>query len=130
MISAEHRTFDLNHGINTSGISNGHRIALDHQRKCLNRAKQFFAAPPMYLFPRPKGLTLSPIGGDASSTPALVSLNKKNGSITVIGKGPGDGIVLRSSAVMDGRLGGDWAPTPISPITGTQVLFLSNLKGI
>ncbi len=36
----------------------------------------------------------------------------------------GDGTVLRSSALMDERLGGTWSPTLISPITWRQVLFL------
>ncbi|MCH8127608.1 hypothetical protein IIC38_16870 [candidate division KSB1 bacterium] len=32
--------------------------------------------------------------------------------------------ILRSSALMDERLGGTWSPTLISPITWRQVLFL------
>lgn len=100
------------------------RIALDHQRKCLNRAKQFTAALDVPASP-PEGLTLSLIAGDASSTPAVVSLNTSNGGINVIEKGPGDGIVLRSSALMDERLGGDWSPTLVSPIKWTQVIFVS-----
>ncbi|MCK5552114.1 MAG: hypothetical protein KAJ09_03140, partial [Deltaproteobacteria bacterium] len=99
------------------------RIALDHQRKCLERARQFVAALDMPALP-PKGLSLSLIAGDAASTPAAVSLNRSNGAIEVIEGGPGDGIVLRTSALMDERVGGDWSPTLVSPIAWKQVLFL------
>jgi hypothetical protein len=72
----------------------------------------------------PKGLSLSLIAGDASSTPVVVSLNRSNGDLKVIERGPGDGIVLRTSALMDERVGGDWSPTLVSPIAWKQVLFL------
>ena len=99
------------------------RIALDHQRKCLNRARQFTAALDVPASP-PGGLFLSLIAGDALPTPAVVSVNMSNGAIKVMEKSPGDGTVLRSSALMDERLGGDWSPTLVSPIKWTQVLFL------
>ncbi len=99
------------------------RIALGHQRKCLNRARQFTAALDVPASP-PRGLILSLIAGDALPTPAVLSVNMTNGAIKVIEKGPGDGTVLRSSALMDERLGGDWLPTLVSPIKWTQVLFL------
>lgn len=100
------------------------RIALDHQRKCLKRAKQFTAALDATASP-PEGLMLSLMAGDALSTPAVASLNMSDGAIKVVEKGPGDGIVLRSSALMDERLTGDWSPILVSPIKWAQVLFLS-----
>jgi len=99
------------------------RIALDHQWKCLKRAKQFASALDVPAS-SPEGLTLSLIAGDALSTPAVVSVNRSNGEIELIERGPGDGIVLRSSALMDERVAGDWSPTLVSPIGWTQVLFL------
>ena len=37
---------------------------------------------------------------------------------------PGDGTVLRSSALMDERVGRSWKPQLVSPIHWTQVFFL------
>ena len=108
---------------NTEGPAHRRRIALDHQRKCLLRARQFAAALDAPASP-PEGLTLSLIAGDALSTPAVISLNMNSGAIEVIEEGPGDGLVLRSSALMDERVGGDWSPTLVSPIEWTQVIFL------
>jgi hypothetical protein len=108
---------------NTENPKDRRRIALDHQRKCLERARQFTTALDMPASP-PKGLSLSLIAGDASSTPVVVSLNRSNGDLKVIERGPGDGIVLRTSALMDERVSGDWSPTLVSPIAWKQVLFL------
>ena len=99
------------------------RIALDHQRKCLTRAKLFHAALDMPASP-PDGLTLHLIAGDALPTPAVVSVNMSRGEIRMIEEQPGDGTVLRSSALMDERLSGAWSPTLLSPIRWDQVLFL------
>jgi len=99
------------------------RIALDHQRKCLTRAKLFHAALDMPASP-PDGLTLHLIAGDALPTPAVVSVNMSRGEIRIIEEQPGDGTVLRSSALMDERLSGTWSPTLLSPIRWDQVLFL------
>jgi hypothetical protein len=100
-----------------------YRIALDHQRKCLTRARRFQAALDIPSSP-PDGLTLHLIAGDALPTPAVVSVNMRNGKIGIFREGPGDGTVLRSSALMDERLIGAWSPTLVSPITWDQVLFL------
>jgi hypothetical protein len=99
------------------------RIALDHQRKCLTRARRFHAALDMPASP-PDGLTLHLIAGDALPTPAVVSVNMTNGEMGIMQEGPGDGTVLRSSALMDERLSGAWSPTLVSPIKWDQVLFL------
>ena len=41
----------------------------------------------------------------------------------MIGYGAGDGSVLRSSALMDERLAGDWGPVLVSPVDWSRVLF-------
>jgi len=46
------------------------------------------------------------------------------GEVRMIEEQPGDGTVLRSSALMDERLGRAWSPTLLSPIRWDQVLFL------
>jgi len=99
------------------------RIALDHQRKCLKQARQFTAALDVPATP-PDSLNLFLIAGDALSTTAVISVDRSNGKIKVIKKGAGDGTVLRSSALMDERLSGEWAPALVSPIKWTQVLFV------
>ena len=103
--------------------SDRRRIALDHQRKCLTRARRFQAALDLPSSP-PDGLTFRLIAGDALPTPAVASVDMTRREMKVTGEGPGDGTVLRSSALMDERLGAAWSPALVSPITWDQVLFL------
>ena len=46
------------------------------------------------------------------------------GKLEVIERAPGDGSVLRSSALMDERVAGDWTATLVTPIDWTYVTFL------
>jgi hypothetical protein len=103
-------------------------VALDHQRKSLDRARQFAAAidrPGQ----RPPGLDLMLVAGDAVDTPTVVAVDRSSGRLEVLETGPGDGTVLRSSALMDERVGGTWEPTLQSPIgwTDTLMLFTNHL---
>ncbi len=99
------------------------RIAFDHQRKCLNRAKQFFKALDAPVAP-PQNLALFLVAGDALPTSSRVAVALTNGKIEIIEKGLGDGTVLRSSALMDERLAGTWSAKLKSPIDWSQVLFV------
>ncbi len=99
------------------------RIALDHQRKCLNRAKRFWEALDVPADP-PSSVSFALFTGDAIQTDAVVGVNRKDGSVEVIRKAPGDGTVLRSSALMDERIGGKWSPRLVSPIKWSQVMFI------
>ena len=67
--------------------------------------------------------------GDAKPTESVVEVDPRTGRVTVVGHAPGDGTVLRSSAVMDERLGGDWSPRLQTPISwrGMQFLFTDHL---
>lgn len=98
-------------------------IALDHQRKCLERARALARAldEPAVL---PAGLQLDLIAGDATPTPAVAAVHPETGRLQVLRHAPGDGTVLRSSALLDERVGHDWAPRVRSPIPWTQVFFL------
>ncbi len=98
------------------------RIARDHLRQCLSRARQFFAAldRPADV---PEGLELHLIAGDAIDTPAQLVI-EEDGTLDLLESAPGDGIVLRSSALMDERLSGAWEPRLVSPIPWHQVTFL------
>ena len=97
------------------------RIAEDHLRKALANAEQFHRAldAPATL---PGGVELWLFAGDASETTQRLRL--KDGRLRTVAVGPGDKTVLRSSALMDERLDGDWTPRLRTPIDWTGVNFL------
>jgi hypothetical protein len=47
-----------------------------------------------------------------------------SGKLRVLEQGPGDGTVLRTSAVLDERVGRSWTPGLDSPIAWSSVTFL------
>jgi hypothetical protein len=99
------------------------RIATDHLAKSLARARQFHAALDRPA-PTPPGLSLHLFAGDAEPTAAVLGVEPATGRIEVVEQGPGDGTVLRTSAVMDERVGREWSPGLTSPIGWTGVTFL------
>lgn len=98
-------------------------IALRAQRKALDRARAFTQALDLAAAP-PPGLALFLVAGDAIPTAQIASVNTTDGRIRIIETAAGDGVVLRSSALMDERLGQSWSPQLISPIDWQGVLFL------
>ncbi len=105
------------------------RIALDHQRKTLERAGRFTASLDQPA-DQPDSLSLYLIAGDAVPTPAQVAIAPVAGTdtgsadLSIVAGGPGDGKVLRSSSLMDERLDGTWSPQLRSPIEWHTVMFL------
>lgn len=99
------------------------RIALDHQTKVLRRAKQFTAAIDVPARP-PPGLSLHLIAGDAVPTDAILAVDFDSGELEIIEKAPGDGTVLRTSALMDERVGNEHTARLESPIAWQRVTFL------
>jgi hypothetical protein len=99
------------------------RIALDHQRKCLARARAMAAAldAPAVL---PPGLRLYLVAGDSTPTEAEAAVDARTGRVRIVRRAPGDGTVLRTSAVLDERVGQPWQPRIVSPIPWSQVFFL------
>lgn len=97
-------------------------IALDHLTKSLKRAKQFTAAMDLPAIP-PPSLHFFLVAGDSESTNKTAQFNKK-GKLSIVEKGLGDGVVLRQSALMDERQGGNLSSRLVSPIKWSQVLFL------
>jgi pimeloyl-ACP methyl ester carboxylesterase len=99
------------------------RVGLDHLRKSLRRARQFAEAMdlPAAL---PEGTFLYLIAGDSKPTPATAEVEAASGKLRIAGTAPGDGTVLRSSALMDERLTGEWSPRLVTPIDWSQVVFL------
>ena len=105
------------------------KIALDHQAKALRRARQFTAALDVPAKP-PSSLKLLLVAGDAEKTKMTARIVPGEG-IEVIKMGPGDGTVLRSSALMDERMSNHLNRRLISPIHWDQVHFIfSNHLGL
>jgi hypothetical protein len=99
------------------------RIALDHLRKCLKRAERFAAALDAPAEP-PAGLSLALYAGDAVPTPAVAAVDRRDGSVRIVEEAAGDGTVLRSSALLDERVGLEWTPHLRSPIRWSRATFL------
>jgi len=99
------------------------RVALDHLRKSLRRARQFAEAMDVPASP-PAGTSLYLMAGDSEPTSATAEVEPASGALRISETRPGDGTVLRSSALMDERLSGDWSPRLVSPIDWSQVIFL------
>ena len=105
-----------------ASVEDRRRIALDHLDKSLARAKQFHAALDRPASP-PTGLALHLYAGDAEDTAAVLEVGG-DGDLEVKGAGPGDGTVLRSSALLDERVGRAWSPRLATPIPWTTVTFV------
>jgi len=99
------------------------RFATEFQAHALERAKQFQDSLDRPATP-PRGLNLYLVAGDATEMAEVMSVNSQNGQIDVLRTGVGDKTVLRSSALMDERVGGDWEPSLQTPIDWTSVLFV------
>lgn len=108
----------------TRDVGERRRVALDHLRKSLTRARQFHASldAPGAL---PRGLELRLIASDAIATDAVSAVDATTGALTHLATAPGDGTVTRASALMDERLGrATWSPRLVSPIPWSSVTFL------
>ncbi len=98
------------------------QIALAHLTRCLHRANQFTAALDRPARP-PNSLRLFLVAGDSVDTARTVRIDA-DGRLIVVQTGPGDGTVLRTSALMDERPPGQVEKRLVSPIHWQQVLFL------
>jgi len=100
------------------------RIALEHLEKSLARAQQFAAALDQKA-KRPPGFDLHLFAGDAVATKARLRLDTATGKVEALDDGPGDGTVVRTSALLDERVGAEaWEPTLQTPIDWSGVTFL------
>ena len=99
------------------------KIALNHQRKSLMRAKAFSQALDIPAV-TPPGLSINLIAGDAVDTSDVIKVNTETGELENYKTGPGDGKVLRSSALMDERVGSNNKGRLKTPIQWANVLFL------
>lgn len=99
------------------------RLAQNYLKLVLTRANQFQQALDRPA-KTPNGLDIFLVAGDATETTRTISVNSKLGSYQVIKTGFGDNTVLRSSALADERMTGDWKPRIQSPIDFKTILFL------
>lgn len=97
--------------------------ALKFQRRALLRAREFQSALDQRA-QLPAGLDLFLVAGDTVNTIAQLSVNSADGTVSVVSRAPGDGVVLRTSALLDERAGGSYRPMVDTPIAFRQVLFL------
>lgn len=116
--SQEHLLSYLMPGVSDSGAR--YRLALTQQARLLQRGNQFADAMDAPVV-RPPGLEYFLIAGDAEDTLATLRIDSA-GRLQSAAYGPGDGVVLRSSALLDERSerGGPLK----SPIYWNRVLFL------
>ena len=101
------------------------RIALDHLAKCLRRAERFDQALDSPAQP-PANIRIDLFAGDSTPTLAVLAVDQSTGQLAERAEGPGDGTVLRSSALMDERVGGHWTARLQSPVAWSSVQFLFN----
>ncbi len=97
-------------------------MAIVYLGKVLQRAKRFTTVMDIPAKP-PVSLRMLLVAGDSEKTNKTVQYDSKGG-LSVIETGPGDGTVLRSSALGDERLIDNQSSRLISPIQWSQVLFL------
>lgn len=102
------------------------RIARDLQARLLRRARAFAAAMdrPVTI---PPGTELMVVAGDAMQTTERMTADPRTGAIADLATAPGDGLVLRDSALLDARQGQDPAArTPFvdSPMDFRRAMFL------
>jgi pimeloyl-ACP methyl ester carboxylesterase len=113
-----------------SSAAERHDIAADHQEKCLRNARAFHDALDLALEGH-EALEIHLVAGDAYKTPAVATAKQGEDRVTVTRFGPGDGTVLRSSALMDERLAGGWSARLRSPIDWDSITFIrSNHMGL
>jgi len=97
-------------------------VALDHLRKCLVAAERFQRALDAPSAP-PAGVEMYLMASDAVKTPSHLEV-APDGSLAVTEHGAGDGTVLRSSVLLDERVGGDWHYQLQTPIYFKDAMFI------
>ena len=117
---------------NTADRTVRRKIALDHLKKCLERARKFKKAMlPAVMPPPPAGLQFYLIAGDAVMTSQILQVDRKTGEVKTVKMESGDGKILTSSAIFDRRTGNAWRWQTDSPIPWRTVyIFQGGHMGI
>ena len=98
-------------------------VAYELQARLLRRARRFTAALDVTAGPTP-GVEAMLVAGDALDTPRTLALNDASGRLSVLESAPGDGAVLRTSALLDERSADRWTPALQSPLRFNTTLLL------
>lgn len=98
-------------------------IAVDHLRKCLERAEAVHRAIDAPT-ERPPGGSYTLFAGDRYRTARVGCVTPGTGAYRTVDVGPGDATVLRSSALADERMDDDPSPRVRSPLDWDGVVFL------
>lgn len=98
-------------------------VAYEVQTRLLRRARRFTAALDASAGPAP-GIEAMLVAGDALDTPRTLALDDASGRLSVLESGPGDGAVLRTSALLDERSADRWTPALQSPLRFNATLLL------
>ena len=101
-----------------------HDIALDHLQKCLRSARSFHHAVDTIATPPPPHLRMHLIVGDSLLTPIRAAAKPGDTTLTYERMAPGDKTVLRSSVLLDERIGGTWTPRLRSPLKWNSITFV------
>jgi len=100
------------------------RFALELQSRLLRRARAFAAALERGVT-QPAGTELMVVAGDAMPTTMRMAADPATGRIEPLQRAPGDGLVLRDSALLDFRQGQEpRGPGVMTPMDIRRVLFL------
>jgi pimeloyl-ACP methyl ester carboxylesterase len=99
------------------------RIAFDHLKKCLKRAKRFIEVMEIKAQP-PEDVKLYLVLGNAVETHRRATADPKTGELKILDTAPGDGKVSESSALFDERAGQTWTPYFSSPIAWKTTIQL------
>ncbi len=98
-------------------------IAMDHMRKSLKKAESIASALDRPANP-PPSLSLHLFAGSSIETPATLAVDT-GGRYSVVATEPGDGTVVRSSTLLDERVGQKWQPRLKTPIQFKDVNFIA-----
>ncbi|MDJ0951213.1 MAG: hypothetical protein QNJ94_20065 [Alphaproteobacteria bacterium] len=99
-------------------------IALDHLSKCLAAARSLHRALDTLPPRQPRHLRMHLFAGDSVLTPLLAAATPGERRLRYEQRAPGDGTVLRTSALLDERVGADWVPRVHTPIKWDSVMFV------
>lgn len=94
-----------------------------HLDRLLRRAKRFHLAIDRSA-PPPPNLDVFLVVGGGFETPAVASVDAATGAVEITSFEEGDGVVLRSSALFDERVGRAYTPGLVSPYRFRATLFL------
>lgn len=100
-------------------------LARAHQARLIRRAKRFQAAMDRPWIPaKPAHLEMFLVVGGGFSTPATAEIDPDTGAFQLTGEEEGDGVVLRTSVLLDERQGGAYDRGLDTPLRFDTTLFL------